>query len=150
MSLDISRNNIQILGGMYTECYDYFGFIDCTDYSIVIFDNKHRFSLCLSSDYSEISYNLLKTFIRGSSFEYDEFCKNMIICIFLQCGWSDFETIKKLQAKLKLLGLTKVVDALPYIRKEVDNLVKDLCMPLDEYVYLCLREVCHSALNLKM
>ena len=69
MSSYDSTNKIQILGGRYLEgSTDFFGFIDCSDYTIsLLIDSREKSASTV--EYNRITFKFFMVFLENSDFK---------------------------------------------------------------------------------
>lgn len=145
MSSYDSTNKLQILGGMYSvdDNSDFFGFIDCSDYtiSLLVCDRKES-----TIEYNKLSFKLFMAFLENSDFKNNVLCKHILINIVRQCFWADFDFCKHIRAKLKLLNIEGYkIDST--ISSELTKFLATLNEPLPEFTFNCLMGLCETAKN---
>lgn len=143
MKIDFGR---QILGGMYDEENNYFGFIN-DEYRLVLLVERLRgisFITYISPQYNDF-INFLNMSPRGNS----ELCIELLANIVRQTDWVDDENIKLIQAKIKMLYETVVTGKRQKLLS--DSVIKSLEVVLegidsvDKYTYNVLVDACIKA-----
>lgn len=144
MSSYDSSNKIQILGGMYSEDNSsFFGFIDCSDYTISLLVDNHRNSSS-TIEYNRLSFKFFMVFLENSDFKNNVLCKRILSNIVRQCLWVDFDFSKVVRAKLKLLDV-KNHEVDEVIDLELTRFLANLKEPVPEFTFDCLMKVCEVA-----
>ena len=144
MSSYDSTNKIQILGGMYSaDNTNFFGFIDCSDYTIsLLIDSCERSAPTV--EYNRLTFKFFMVFLENSDFKNNVLCKRILSNIVRQCFWADFDFCKVVRAKLKLLDIKSYkVDEV--IDSELTRFLANLKEPVPEFTFDCLMQVCEIA-----
>lgn len=144
MSSYDSTNKIQILGGMYlADNTNFFGFIDCSDYTIsLLIDSCERSAPTV--EYNRLTFKFFMVFLENSDFKNNVLCKRILSNIVRQCFWVDFDFCKVARAKLKLLDIKSYkIDEV--IDSELTRFLANLKEPVPEFTFDCLMQVCEVA-----
>lgn len=144
MSSYDSTNKIGILEGRYLEgSTDFFGFIDCSDYTIsLLIDSCERSAPTV--EYNRLTFKFFMFFLENSDFKNNVLCKRILSNIVRQCFWVDFDFCKVARAKLKLLDIKSYkVDEV--IDSELTKFLANLKEPVPEFTFDCLMQVCEIA-----
>lgn len=141
MSSYDSTNKIQILGGMYSEDNtSFFGFIDCSDYTIsLLVDSREKSASTV--EYNRLTFKFFMVFLENSDFKNNVLCKRILSNIVRQCLWVDFDFCKVVRAKLKLLDV-KIHEVAKIIDSELTRFLVNLKEPVPEFTFDCLMQVC--------
>lgn len=144
MSSYDTTNKIQILGGMYSaDNTNFFGFIDCSDYTIsLLIDSCERSAPTV--EYNRLTFKFFMVFLENSDFKNNVLCKRILSNIVRQCFWVDFDFCKVARAKLKLLDI-KSYEIDEVIDSELTRFLANLKEPVPEFTFDCLMQVCEIA-----